>query len=765
MHTFESDWTYDEVNHWHKATCADKGLVSDKGPHEWGKVVVQESATTESNGKGIKTCATCGYTKEEVIPKLGSYKFADDYILDKVYDKEPYKLDVTKIINSETSKPVNEEDIEFIGYRYQDSPKDAEFNSKPPVNADDYTVCVRINGFELTKDFEIKRRKLKGVLELPEPVQYTGMEYPLEDYELTDEKYGVLPGDTVLLSYIVANKNVGEKVEVVDRGLTFHPNYEYAADFKILCTVIPRKITTPLVVTKAYDGDEYIAYTNWNEVNEVWGVEKDNLILLVKMDKKDAKVSKIEEVQFKYSQGDVITNNYVIDKGLITASITPARLNLSKEYKHVYDGSNEFVLSGDDLIVPTKEDISLYVSMAHKNAGAPIAEYEIKQAVNGSSPIKTDNYHIADEDLKVSIVAKKLEGHLTREFEYNGQEGFNIEDISDHFTGMLPVDGDLSAYKLYVEFVRKDAGSNINYISLKKKETNMAPFNFNYYIDKDDLVLSIKPRRLTVRDIPTRAYNGSDSIDTEELDGVLSGELRPILKIQMSSKNVGASYTSHKLIYTNGDVINYIVEKDAKLEKASITKKVLNFPSYHIPPVASGNKYMDFELGRIQGTASGETVKVRLSNSKASWTSGTNINASSIDSSLMVLDSGNYEVKAPYYDSIVYIMEPSKHFFDTMHELTGHMATIKKDVKVMSSTFERLEVGVEYELEVVDCKNNTKHRDVTIMIGENEDLVAYTSYDKDGNIIFKPKVSSKTKLYIYGLHEGDYSIFYKKVIN
>lgn len=50
-HTFEEGWTWDETDHWHKATCEHQNEVSEKNAH------------TMSNGK----CSVCGYEEEKKI--------------------------------------------------------------------------------------------------------------------------------------------------------------------------------------------------------------------------------------------------------------------------------------------------------------------------------------------------------------------------------------------------------------------------------------------------------------------------------------------------------------------------------------------------------------------------------------------------------------------------------------------------------------------------------------------------------------------------
>ena len=48
-HTFSTEWTYNDVEHWHAATCGHTGERSDVAPH-----------VMEGN-----TCSVCGYIEEE----------------------------------------------------------------------------------------------------------------------------------------------------------------------------------------------------------------------------------------------------------------------------------------------------------------------------------------------------------------------------------------------------------------------------------------------------------------------------------------------------------------------------------------------------------------------------------------------------------------------------------------------------------------------------------------------------------------------------
>ena len=58
-HTFSEEWTSDETNHWHVATCEHTDEVADKAEHTW------DAGTDDGNGKIIYKCTACEKTKTE----------------------------------------------------------------------------------------------------------------------------------------------------------------------------------------------------------------------------------------------------------------------------------------------------------------------------------------------------------------------------------------------------------------------------------------------------------------------------------------------------------------------------------------------------------------------------------------------------------------------------------------------------------------------------------------------------------------------------
>lgn len=58
VHTFSSEWTYDETNHWHAATCG-HNVVSEEAAHNFSSRVIEP--TYEERGYTLHECTVCDY--------------------------------------------------------------------------------------------------------------------------------------------------------------------------------------------------------------------------------------------------------------------------------------------------------------------------------------------------------------------------------------------------------------------------------------------------------------------------------------------------------------------------------------------------------------------------------------------------------------------------------------------------------------------------------------------------------------------------------
>ena len=64
-HSYSTEWSRDETNHWHECSCGEKSAVA---VHTYGDWVVDKPATTTEVGSRYKTCSKCGYVVTEEIP-------------------------------------------------------------------------------------------------------------------------------------------------------------------------------------------------------------------------------------------------------------------------------------------------------------------------------------------------------------------------------------------------------------------------------------------------------------------------------------------------------------------------------------------------------------------------------------------------------------------------------------------------------------------------------------------------------------------------
>lgn len=69
-HTFATEWSKSDAEHWHAATCEHTDEVSDRAPHEFN-VEVTRTATAEQAGEAVYTCKVCGFSKTEALPYEG----------------------------------------------------------------------------------------------------------------------------------------------------------------------------------------------------------------------------------------------------------------------------------------------------------------------------------------------------------------------------------------------------------------------------------------------------------------------------------------------------------------------------------------------------------------------------------------------------------------------------------------------------------------------------------------------------------------------
>ena len=77
IHSYGTDWKYDDNNHWHECACGDKADIAAHSASEW---IVDTAATETTDGAKHKECTVCGYTMAtETIPATGGGEHTHSY--------------------------------------------------------------------------------------------------------------------------------------------------------------------------------------------------------------------------------------------------------------------------------------------------------------------------------------------------------------------------------------------------------------------------------------------------------------------------------------------------------------------------------------------------------------------------------------------------------------------------------------------------------------------------------------------------------------
>ena len=86
QHTFSNEWSYDETNHWHAATCEHKDLKSDEAPHTFSDWTIDVQPTETTSGHKYRDCTVCSYKQEESIdPTQHVHTFSNDWTSDSTH--------------------------------------------------------------------------------------------------------------------------------------------------------------------------------------------------------------------------------------------------------------------------------------------------------------------------------------------------------------------------------------------------------------------------------------------------------------------------------------------------------------------------------------------------------------------------------------------------------------------------------------------------------------------------------------------------------
>ena len=224
-HTFASEWSKDETNHWHATTCEHKTEKKGVEAHKFGDWKETKAATATEKGQKQRACSVCEYAEKQDIPALGTQKneikLADGVKLGKTYDKQAIVL---------TKEMFAYEGNGAITFEYK--AKDAAvFTEDAPFVAGEYVVKVSVAAtpeYEATEaafDFSIEKVRLASIEKALE-VTYDGA---TTEFDLTDKITEKVKNDDVRLVVKMNDFTVGSTVKEVEFSGNDKDNYVYDA--------------------------------------------------------------------------------------------------------------------------------------------------------------------------------------------------------------------------------------------------------------------------------------------------------------------------------------------------------------------------------------------------------------------------------------------------------------------------------------------------------------------------------------------------------
>ncbi len=85
-HTFAEEWSSDETNHWHAATCEHNEEKSELAEHRFGDWIERVVPTEYTEGWQERFCIECGYREVNDVPRLEHvHSFSEEWTSDSTY--------------------------------------------------------------------------------------------------------------------------------------------------------------------------------------------------------------------------------------------------------------------------------------------------------------------------------------------------------------------------------------------------------------------------------------------------------------------------------------------------------------------------------------------------------------------------------------------------------------------------------------------------------------------------------------------------------
>lgn len=258
-------------------------------------------------------------------------------------------------------------------------------------------------------------------------------------------------------------------------------------------------------------------------------------------------------------------------------------------------GSNIGVIAGDEV------KISGIKSGINAGESVPVTN---KGTINNSNYILSDSFNIVGK-----IKPRMINSKITTSRDYNGKPEMSYDkwnNISE------VIAGDKNNLILHITMSDKNAGTteiNSTEFKLKNGETTN---NYVLPSDLNNVDAKINKKKLTLKGGKVEKQYSGDNIltlaETNEVDGFVHDEFSKI-EVTMSSKDVGATVSSYRIIDKKGAIDNnyFIEEKDIQ-GKVSIVNKVLKLSPISKNDNAFATMYLPSSTGTTSSTMKGRKV-------------------------------------------------------------------------------------------------------------------------------------------------------------
>lgn len=426
-HEFETAWTLDATNHWHKCKNCDE--IADKAAHVYDKEVVADEyraseATYTEPAKYYKSCV-CGAKGTETFNNGSTLSAQDNQIklksgvtLGKTYDGAAYSLSADKFT-------VNGNGALTFEYKSEDA---SDWSASAPVNAGDYKVRVSVaataewKAAQATFDFAIAKKQLTISGTTVADKVYDGT---AEATVTAGTLAGLIGNDDVSVGVkatgIFASKDVAYELDVDPQDVTV--SYTLTGDLaknylapvgETLRATINRKPLSNVNLTKDYDGHGRFERTALTV--EQGMIAGENIKIYV-----DAIGANVGVYKDGNKDGDFDLNEYVLYIGdsedqtlnyawgdTCTATITQKQLvvDFTVDDKY-YDGTTEATIADGSLAVSgivDEEDVTVNptATFASSAPGNDVT-VNVTFALSGAS---AGNYCVEDTTVTANIIAK-----------------------------------------------------------------------------------------------------------------------------------------------------------------------------------------------------------------------------------------------------------------------------------------------------------------------------------------------------------------------